>query len=437
MFGHSSCDSCRRVKVIFRARKTEEASMKYLLTFTLILALAGAISCARNHEQVTATAPMIQGIKIETIGQQSVDESYEAVGTVRAKISSIVSSKVMGSIVAMKVHEGDTVRAGQVLVEIDSREARIQTQKSGAGLVEMHGALDEVNRSIKAAESGQTAAEANRRLAASTFRRYQQLLERQSISPQEFDEVRARHEMADAEAETAGRMRQSLEAKRRQVLARIDQAKADVAGSQVYSSFARIAAPITGVVVSRQADVGYMAAPGTPLLTIESGNDYRLEAAVQESQINKIHLRDLVQVQIDALGQQELAGTVVEIVPAADPASRTYLVKISIALPSGNQQIIRSGLYGKARFITGQMQAMTIPRKAVVENGQLTSVFVVDQSGIARLRLVKAGKTYADRIEVLSGLKEGEQIVVDGVAVVNDGSRVREAAPALSPTATK
>jgi multidrug efflux pump subunit AcrA (membrane-fusion protein) len=437
MFGHSSCDSCRRVKVIFRARKTEEASMKYLLTFTLILALAGAISCARNHEQVTATAPMIQGIKIETIGQQSVDESYEAVGTVRAKISSIVSSKVMGSIVAMKVREGDTVRAGQVLVEIDSREARIQTQKSGAGLVEMHGALDEVNRSIKAAESGQTAAEANRRLAASTFRRYQQLLERQSISPQEFDEVRARHEMADAEAETAGRMRQSLEAKRRQVLARIDQAKADVAGSQVYSSFARIAAPITGVVVSRQADVGYMAAPGTPLLTIESGNDYRLEAAVQESQINKIHRRDLVQVQIDALGQQELAGTVVEIVPAADPASRTYLVKISIALPSGNQQIIRSGLYGKARFITGQMQAMTIPRKAVVENGQLTSVFVVDQSGIARLRLVKAGKTYADRIEVLSGLKEGEQIVVDGVAVVNDGSRVREAAPALSPTATK
>jgi multidrug efflux pump subunit AcrA (membrane-fusion protein) len=437
MFGHSSCDSCRRAKVIFRARKTEEASMKYLLTFTLILALAGAISCARNHEQATATAPMIQGIKIETIGQQSVDESYEAVGTVRAKISSIVSAKVMGSIVAMKVREGDTVRAGQILVEIDSREARIQTQKSGAGLVEMHGALDEVDRNIKAAESGQTAAEANRRLAASTFRRYQQLLQRQSISPQEFDEVRARHEMADAEAETAGRMRQSLEAKRRQVLARIVQAKADVAGSQVYSSFTRIVAPITGVVVSRQADVGYMAAPGTPLLTIESGTDYRLEAAVQESQINKIHLRDHVQVQIDALGQQELAGTVVEIVPAADPASRTYLVKISIALPSGNQPIIRSGLYGKARFITGQMQAMTIPRKAVVESGQLTSVFVVDQSGIARMRLVKIGKTYADRIEVLSGLKEGEQIVVDGVAAVNDGSRVREAAPGLSPTATK
>jgi multidrug efflux pump subunit AcrA (membrane-fusion protein) len=425
-------------QVIFRARKTEEASMKYLLTFAVvILAVAGASSCSRKQEQATPAAPIVQGMKIETISLLSVDESYEAVGTVRAKNSSVVSSKVMGNIVAMKVREGDTVRTGQVLVEIDSREARVQTQKSGAGLVETKAALEEVDRSIKAAESSQTAAEANRRLATSTFRRYQQLLDRQSISPQEFDEVRARHEMADAEAETAGRMRQSLEAKRRQVLARIDQAKADVAGSQVYSSFSRITAPINGIVVSRQADVGYMAAPGAPLLTIESGSDYRLEAAVQESQINKIHLRDQVGVQIDALGSQELAGTVVEIVPASDPASRTYLVKISIPAPSGNQQIIRSGLYGKARFITGQTQAITIPRKAVVENGQLTSVYVVDQSGIARMRLVRTGKTYGERVEMLSGLKEGEQIVVDGVEAVNDGSRVREAAPGVSPAASK
>ncbi|HLE62906.1 MAG TPA: biotin/lipoyl-binding protein, partial [Pyrinomonadaceae bacterium] len=116
------------------ARKTEEASMKYLLTFpVVILAVAGASSCSRKQEQATAAAPIVQGMKIETISLQSVDESYEAVGTVRAKNSSVVSSKVMGNIVAMKVREGDTVRTGQVLVEIDSREARVQTQKSGAG----------------------------------------------------------------------------------------------------------------------------------------------------------------------------------------------------------------------------------------------------------------------------------------------------------------
>ena len=412
--------------------------MKYVLTITAItLTLFVASSCSRKQEQASTTAPMVQGTKIETVAMQLVDESYEAVGTIRAKDSSVVSSKVMGSIVAMKVREGDTVRAGQIVVEIDSREAGIQSQKAAAGLVEMKGALDEVERSIKAAESNVSAAEANRRLATSTFVRYQQLLERQSISPQEFDEVRARREVADAEAESATRMLQSLVAKRRQVLARIDQAKADVAGSRINSSFTRIAAPISGVVVSKQADVGYMAAPGAPLLTIENGSDYRLEVAVQESQINKIHLREQARVQIDALGQEERSGTVVEIVPAADPASRSYLVKISIALSGDNSQIIRSGLYGKARFITGQMQVITVPREAVIERGQLTSVYVVDQSGIARMRLIKIGKTYGDRVEVLSGLKEGEQIVIYGVAALSDGSRVREAAPGLSTGPTK
>ncbi|HEX6187463.1 MAG TPA: efflux RND transporter periplasmic adaptor subunit [Pyrinomonadaceae bacterium] len=434
MYAHLFCDTVGARSDIQRQKP---AAKKYLVTFAIvILALAGASSCARKQEPAAISANTVQGVKIETVAKQTVEESYEAVGTVRAKNTSVVSSKVMGSIVAMKVREGDTVRAGQVLVEIDSRDARIQTQKSGAGLVETRGGLDEVERNIKAAESSQAAAEANRQLANSTYRRYQQLLERQSISPQEFDEVRARREVADAEAERADRMLQSLVARRRQALARIDQAKADVASSQVYSSYSRIAAPISGIIVSKQADVGYMAAPGAPLLTIESGSEYRLEAAVQESQINQIHLRDQVQVQIDALGQQELAGTVVEIVPAADPTSRTYLVKISIALPGGNQQIIRSGLYGKARFITGQTQAMTIPQKAIVVRGQLTSVYVVDPSGIARMRLVQTGKTYSDRVEVLSGLIAGEHVVVDGVAALHDGSRVRDAAPGLPP-ATK
>lgn len=437
MFGHLRCDICGRGCTHPAGEKPKRAALKYVVTFAVvILTLAGASSCARKQEEAPTAAPIVQGVTIETVAQQSVDETYDAVGTVRPKNSSIVSSKVLGNIVTMKVREGDTVRAGQVLVEIDSREARIQTQKSSAGLVETRAALDEVDRNIKAAESSQTAAIANRQLADSTFRRYQQLLGRESISPQEFQEARARHEVADAEAELAGRMLQSLQAKRRQVLARIDQAKADVADSRVYSSFSRIAAPINGIVVSRQAEVGYMALPGAPLLTIEGGTDYRLEAAVQESQINRIHLRDQVRVQIDALGPQELAGTVVEIVPASDPVSRTYLIKISIALPGGNQQVIRSGLYGKARFITGQTQALTIPQEAVVERGQLTSVYVVDQSGIARIRLVKIGKTYSDRVEVLSGLIEGEQIVVAGVEAVNDGSRVRPAAPGLPP-ATK
>lgn len=408
--------------------------MRYVLTSAIVmLALLSFGACTKKTEPASGASPTVQGIKTETVAAQSMSAVYEAVGTIRAKNSSVVSSKVLGTITAMRVREGDTVQAGQVLAEIDNREALIQAQRSTAELAEARGALDEIERNIKAAGAKRAAAEANRRLTASTLRRYEQLIVTKSVSSQELDEVRTRNEVAIAEVDAAGRMQQSLEAKRRQVLARIDQAKANVASAQVNASFDRIVAPISGVVVSRQAEVGYMATPGAPLLTIENGADYRLEAAVQESQINQIHLGDRVGVQIDALGSQELAGFVAEIVPTADATSRSYLVKIGIALPAGDQ-LIRSGLYGKARFVMGQTEAITIPRQSLVERGQLTSVYVVDQSGLAHTRLVQTGKTYGDRVEVLSGLTAGEQIVTGDVTALTDGSRVREAAPGTPST---
>jgi RND family efflux transporter MFP subunit len=258
-------------------------------------------------------------------------------------------------------------------------------------------------------------------LAAATLARYQILLERRSVSPQEFDEVKAKHQVAEAEADRAEKVLQMLAAKKSQTVARVDQAKAEIANAQINAGYARIAAPANGVVTARSIEVGATATPGAPLLTIEDDANYRLEAAVEESQLGRIRLNDAALVRIDALGNEELTGKVAEIVPAADPASRSYTVKI--ALPA--RRMLRSGLYGVARFATGQRQAILVPRKSVVQRGQLTSVFAVDSSGIARLRLIKTGKSYSDKVEILSGLGEGERIVVDGVASVNDGSRVQ------------
>ena len=188
---------------------------------------------------------------------------------------------------------------------------------------------------------------------------------------------------------------------------------------------------MNGVIVSRQADVGYMATPGAPLLTIESGTDYRLEAAVQESQINRIHLRDQVRVQIDALGQQNL-GTVVEIVPAADPASRTYLVKISLSLSAAVSRSSVPAFTEKPASPLARRKPSRFLKKLSSSAANLPAcTWWTNQ--VSRVRLVKTGKTYDDRLEVLSGLKEGEQIVVDGVAALSDGDRVREAARVCQP----
>ncbi|HEX6045247.1 MAG TPA: efflux RND transporter periplasmic adaptor subunit [Pyrinomonadaceae bacterium] len=390
----------------------------------VILAIALTISCSRKAEP-EQSATILSGLKIETLQTSLVDDYYEAVGTVQAKNKSVVAAKVMGNIVALHVREGDTVRAGQTLIEIDNRDAGIQLQKTQAGMREAQESLQEVERNIRAAESARTAARANESLAKSTFQRYEKLFERRSVSPQEFDEVRARYEVAKAESEQADRMVQATAARQSLMKARIDQAKADIANARVYVGYSRIAAPIDGMVVSKQADVGYMATPGAPLLTIENSSRYQLHASVEESRLGTIRLNDQVRVVFEALANTELTGSVEEIAPAADPATRSYIVKIT--LPNAGEIHLRSGLYGKARFVTGQRKILSVPQTAITEQGQLVGVYVVDQSGVARLRLVKTGRTFGDRVELLSGLNEGEEIVSEAGTSVRDGIRVREA----------
>jgi multidrug efflux pump subunit AcrA (membrane-fusion protein) len=136
-------------------------------------------------------------------------------------------------------------------------------------------------------------------------------------------------------------------------------------------------------------------------------------------------LKTPARVLIAALGQEELTGTVAEVVPVADPASRSYTVKIALPpVGAAVRQILRSGLFGQARFTVGQREAITIPNKAVIQHGGLTSVYIVDASKIAHLRLIKTGAVDGERIEILSGLNKGELIVVEGAELVSEGSRV-------------
>ena len=411
---------------MFRILSTIETRINIKVAFFALLAALALLnaSCESKQEASGEKAPALKGIKIEQVALSTIDEYYEAVGTVKSRTSSILSSKIMGSVTALRAREGDRVRAGETLIEIDNRDAATQLQKAEAGLREAEAALEEVERSESAAESAKAAVEANKALAEATFKRYEALLERRSVSRQEFDEVEAKYRVAEAEGARANRMLEMLAAKKSQVLAKIDQAKADVANARVYSGYARIIAPIDGIVTARQIDIGQMAAPGAPLLTIEDNSRYRLEASVEESRVAAIRLEDKARVMIDALGQGELDGRVAEIVPASDPASRSFTVKVD--LPAvGNSTGLRSGMFGKARFVSGQRQAIMISQAAVIERGQLTSIYIIDSGGIARLRLVKTGKVYDGRVEILAGLSEGERIVTSNAETVNEGIRVQ------------
>ncbi|MFN8002665.1 MAG: efflux RND transporter periplasmic adaptor subunit [Acidobacteriota bacterium] len=387
-----------------------------------LLLLTGLASACGKKQEVAAEKPVVvTGVKLETAALAPLEDFYEATGTVKSRTTTTLSARTMGTVVALRVHEGDRVSAGQTVVEIDNREAAAQLQKAQAGLLEAQAAQTEVEQSSNGAQAAKAAAEANKRLAQATFNRYQTLLERKSVSAQEFDEVKAKLQIAEAEVERADKMLQMIAAKKAQVRARIDQARADITNAQVYAGYARITSPITGIVIAKTVEVGSTATPGAPLLTIEDSTRYRLEAAVEESQLRRIRLRDAARVQIDALGNAEFDATVGEICRPQTPRAA--------AIPSNS---IRHRKACCVRECTArrvwrqrQRQAPLIPQAAPCNAANSTGVFIMDKENVARLRLVKTGKTVGGQVELLSGWQEGERFVTEGAAKLNDGNRVQ------------
>ncbi len=391
---------------------------------SVIFSILSLSSCGEGEKGLPEKAPTVSGVETEAVTLTSMAETYEAVGTVRSKTTTVLSSRIMSHLSALRVREGDRVKAGQLLIELDDREGTTRLRKAEAGLREAEQALQEVERNTQAMESARKAAEAENELAQSTFKRYQALLERGSVSRQEFEEIQAKRRAKGAEVDRLQENIQSLFARKKQVLARIDQAQAEVADAKLFLNYSRIHSPITGKVVTKHVEIGDLALPGNPLLTLEDPDHYRLEAAVEESKVAFVRIGEVVEVFIDSLGPEPWAGRVAEIAPLADPATRSATVKIDL-VGNRKESRLRSGLYGRARFPLGKGNILTIPQKAILRHGQLTEVFLVEKN-IARLRLIKTGKIFGTRVEVLAGLREGDRIVVKGVEKVRDGYEVKK-----------
>jgi RND family efflux transporter MFP subunit len=346
----------------------------------LIAVLSGGLSGCSNEHRAEPTAPeTLTNVSVIVAQKKTVPDWLEAVGNVRAAQTSQVSSQMMGTIIEIRSHEGDRVQNGQVLAIIDDAQPR--------------SAADQATAALAVAEKEVSAADSDLILAQTTLQRYQQLYDKKSVSPQEFDEIKARF--------------QSTEARRDMARAGQTQASAVLTQAQNSLSYTRIRAPFSGIVTEKKADAGTLASPGMPLFTLEDTRSFRLEVTVDESDIRLVHVGQIGPVTIDALGNIQLPGKIMQIVPAADTASRSFLVKVE--LPADTR--LRSGLFGRARFPRGERPALLIPPTALVARGQLQGVYVLDSNQIAGLRYITIGKTTGEQVEVLAGLQAGEKLV--------------------------
>ena len=353
--------------------------MKNLIWAGLVGASAAILAGCHGSEPIAVNGP-VQTMQAQVVEsrEQQVSQAIKFTGTVHARESSVVSAQVMGRIQQVLVREGDSVRAGQMLVLLDDATLRAQVEQAQAG--------------VRAAQNAQSAAQSNAALAASTLERYRQLQAQKSVSPQEMDEVSRRAEAAAA----------NLDA----VRAQADAARAQENGARTMMSYARLVAPFAGVVTARMADPGTMAAPGVPLLQVDQAGTLQLQASVDESAIAAIHKGIKLTVEMSG---EVTSGTVAEIVPAADPSSHSFMVKID--LPVSSQT--RAGMYGTVEIPNGLRNAILIPRAALAQRGSLSCAYVLNSQGIAQLRTVTLGALQGDLVEVLSGISAGEKLVND------------------------
>ena len=331
---------------------------------------------------------------------------YEAVGNVQAQTFSTLSSKLMGTVTHIRVKEGDKVSQGDALIKIDDREVTARLRQARA-------ALSEAQRGLDAAVSARETARAGAKLAAATFKRYEQLMAEDSASQQEFDEVTARHQKAQAAVTQAGAMVAAA-------TNRVQQAEAGLSTAHVMEKDVTIKAPYDGIITAKLVDVGDMASPGSPLLHLEGKGVYEVSLTLPELYLQSIKLGQKVTVSIPALGKTDLSAVVETIAPTADMKTRSFKIKLLLE----PYDAVRSGMFARVNIPVGESGIVTLPATAILQRGQLNGFFLVDDQQRVHFRLVRVGRRLGDRWEILSGVKDGVRYVSDPPLNMVDGDMV-------------
>jgi membrane fusion protein (multidrug efflux system) len=354
------------------------AAFSITVIVVLMLWILGAcrkgVIPARNASGAGESAA---GLATATLALQSLPSATEAVGTVQPEQIASVMSRVVANLVELRASAGQHVASGAVLAMLDDRDLRHRVEQ---------------------AQDAARSAEATLAQAKADYARDKPLADQKVITPYDFEHTKTALDVADAN------------------LHRLQQAERE---AEVALSYAAIRSPFTGTIVDKLANVGDLAAPGRPLLTMYEQGRLWFAANVPEDLLARIRLGDAMTFRIDAF-DGDRQGRVVEIVPASDPASRTVVVRLHMTDTSG----VVPGMFGRLRIPTEPQTVLVVPASAVTRAGQLTMVDVARDGRLER-RTVQLGRQVAGGFEVLSGLAAGDAVVLRGGTGTPDGRAVR------------
>jgi len=326
---------------------------------------------------------------------RETDQIYEAVGTIRPKTESRIEARVTGQVLSVQVKSGDQVAQGDLLVALDARQMESRMGQAKQALKTAEAGREQARHAVDAARASLKQAQAN-------YNRIKGYYDNQAATAQELENAEAGFRQAQAGVKKA---KEGLAAAEAGVL----QAREVLNESKISLAYTRILAPENGFVLKRLVEPGDLALPGKPLITLRTSGALRLEAYVREGLISKVAAGSRLDVEIETL-HQVAPAVVEEIVPYADPNSRTFLVKAALP-PIEN---LFPGMFGTLKIPVGRHRVVSTPWKAVRRVGQLELITVKTDGGW-ETRHVKTGSRLPNGdVEILSGLNGDETVGWEG-----------------------
>lgn len=423
--------------------------MRFVALFVTCGALFFEAACgSKQSAEVSAAsaAPKVVAVSAAPASLRQVSAGFQETGSFVADESSDIASAVAGQVIATPVNVGDFVKQGQVICELDRRDAQLRLDQMRAQLEEATAAVRQAQSRIglntdrkfdanlvpevAAAKASYESAEAQARLAAADAKRYENLVKTGDVSRSAFEKARTQQETADAQANAAKQQYEAAMNGAKQSYGVVESSQASLASMRAQLAQAEkgvadttIRAPFDGYVSARPAAAGEHVAVTDKIATIVRVATMKLQLQTPEQRSARASVGMKVIAQVSAFPNRDFQGKVSAINPAVDPNSRAFILEARFNNPKAE---LRPGMFATARvLLPGTEDAVFVPRAAVIHDRTTDSnqVFVIDNN-VARLHVVLTGETDGDSIRILSGLTGKETVATNHQSDLFDGAPV-------------
>jgi multidrug efflux pump subunit AcrA (membrane-fusion protein) len=421
--------------------------MKTILFPLLALSVIIGAGCGRNEVASASQAlPKKLTVTVAHATSRNVPASFQETGTFNPDETSDIAPMVAGRVIATPVNVGDFVKQGQVICELDHRDAQLRLDQARAQLNEAVAALRQMQSRIgwnaqaafdaasvpeaAAARANYESAQAQARQAAADAKRYENLVATGDISRSAYEKARTVQETAEAQANAAKQQLEAALNMARQSHAAVetsqgslDSVRAQVAQAEKALADTTVRAPYDGYITARPVAAGVYVALTNKIATIVKIGTLKLQLQTPEQRAAQVRLGMQVTARVSAFPDREFTGKVTAINPSVDPGSRIFILEARFDNPKGE---LRPGMFATAHvLLPGGENAVFVPRTAVARDKTTDSfqLFTVE-NGTAHLRVVVPGDAAGDQLRINSGLNGNETVVTTHQGELFDGAPV-------------